>query len=321
MSIRPQIAVIDVGSNSIKLLIATVGTSPGRIETIFAETLETRISDGISRALPSLSRAAMAAGLQSIEELFRLAQGYRPCEIHIVATSAVRDALNGLEFRDAVEAATGIHMRILSGPEEARSIGHGLACDPNIKESDPFLQMDLGGGSLEFIRFELGQLTAATSLQLGAVRLSERFIADRNAPIPASTERLIQDHVATCIAEKGLARLQQSGPLIATGGAFTVTRAILAARAGTTLDTFSPQLSLEQIAQLKSELMALPLHERMATPHLPAARADIFPTALITIEQVMHLSGHTELTHSLYNLRYGIAAERLRSLTGASVAP
>ena len=92
------VAVIDVGSNSIKLLVARSGKTPGSVEAIFAETIETRISTGISQALPSLTEAAMAAGCRTITELVRLAQGYQPKTLRIVATSAVRDATNAKQF-------------------------------------------------------------------------------------------------------------------------------------------------------------------------------------------------------------------------------
>jgi exopolyphosphatase/guanosine-5'-triphosphate,3'-diphosphate pyrophosphatase len=308
---RETVAAIDVGSNSIKLLVARAGVSPLKIETIFVETIETRISAGISRELPSLTDSSIKTGTQTIIELVRLARIYEPREIQIVATSAVRDAMNGLDFIAAVNEATGLTIRVLSGTQEATYIGKGLACDPAIKEVDRFIQMDIGGGSLELIRFNQGKIDQALSLQLGAVRLSERFIEDRDACIGPDTEATIREHVCKALDESGFSFSPTNEPLIATGGAFSVTRAVLAAEAGTTIDHFRAQLNLEDIIGLKTKLMALPLHERMSVPHLPASRADIVPTALITIEQVLGSAERDSLTHSLYNLRYGIIAEML----------
>lgn len=313
MSASENVAVIDVGSNSIKLLIACAGKTPGSVHTVFVETIETRISAGISRELPSLTDAAMAAGLKTISELAHLAHSYKPKAIRIVATSAVRDALNGLEFVEQVNEATELEVSILSGKEEATLIGKGLACDPKIAGVQQFVQMDIGGGSLELIRFDQSHIANALSLQLGAVRLTERFVENRDAPIDAATEAAIQKQVSDTIQNSHFDFTPTSDLMVVTGGAFTVTRAILAAKSGTTLDNFSPVLTLDQIAALKCELMAMPLHERMSVPHLPASRADIIPTALITIEQVMQLAQRTELTHSLYNLRYGVAAALLAS--------
>ena len=312
MQSSPPVAVIDVGSNSIKLLVAQKGTTSHAVETVFAETIETRISAGISRELPSLTAEAMSAGLSTIQDLLHLAREYQPAAIRIVATSAVRDAINGMDFIEAVTEHSGIPMQVLTGTEEATLIGKGLACDPQIAGVHRFLQMDLGGGSLELIRFDHDAIETAISLQLGAVRLTERFVPDREAAVDAETEQAIAQHVAEQIEQSPIEFPQDEEPMIATGGAVVVTRAILAARQGIDIERRSPTITLGEISQLKRELAALPLHERMATPHLPAARADIFPTALITIEQVLKLAGKHALTHSFYNLRYGIAAELLK---------
>ncbi len=311
MSTNETVAAIDVGSNSMKLLIARKGQAPLKIETVFAETIETRISGGISRDLPRLTDEAIEAGTQTICELVRLAHLYTPKAIQIVATSAVRDAMNGQDFISAVYDATGLQIRVLSGTEEATTIGKGLACDPAIAQVERFVQMDIGGGSLELIRFNRGVIEQALSLQLGAVRLSERFIEDRDSAISAQTAKAIQRHVKSSLKASHFPVKPTSDPLIATGGAFSVTRAVLAAEAGTTIDHFRARLTAADITGLKNKLSALPLHDRMAVPHLPASRADIVPTALITIEEVLRFTQRDSLTHSFYNLRYGLVAEML----------
>jgi exopolyphosphatase/guanosine-5'-triphosphate,3'-diphosphate pyrophosphatase len=306
------VAVIDVGSNSIKLLVACAGSTPGSVETLFAETIETRISSGISQVLPSLSEPAMAAGCQTIKELVRLAQGYHPKTIQIVATSAVRDATNSVQFIELVNDAVDIELQTLSGHQEATYIGQGLSCDPQIADSQSFIQMDIGGGSLELIHFNHGTIDTALSLQLGAVRLTEQFITDRDAPVSPEIQACIAQHVRDTLAASEFDFAPHKGaPFIVTGGAFTVTRAVLAAQVEQTIEERSPILSHAEISALKTKLMALPLHERMAVPHLPATRADIIPAALITIDTVLETAARDTVTHSFYNLRYGIAAELL----------
>jgi exopolyphosphatase/guanosine-5'-triphosphate,3'-diphosphate pyrophosphatase len=312
------VAVIDVGSNSIKLLVARAGERPSagrppqRIETLFSETIETRISGGISRDLPSLSDAAITAGTATIAELHRMALNYQPAQTAVVATSAVRDAINGDDFVQSVFEATGLQIRTLSGSEEATLIGRGLACDPAIRGMKHFIQTDIGGGSLELIRFESGEIQQAISLQLGAVRLSERFIQDKEAPVSAESEADIRAYVREQLSASGFNFSPRDLPLIATGGAYTVSRAVLAAQAGSDIARSSPHLKRTTLDALKEKLAPLPLHERLAIPHLPAARADIIPTALITIDALLDYAGRDQLTHSFYNLRYGIAADLLK---------
>lgn len=310
MDSKDTVAVIDVGSNSIKILVArAVATG---IETVFSQTIETRISAGISEAVPELDDASMAAGVATIFELYQAGMGFNPEEWVIVATSAVRDAINGAVFMNMVLAATGIEMRILSGQEEATYIGRGIACDPALKGVPSFLQMDIGGGSLELIRFQDGTIVQAISLQLGAVRLTERFIADRALPITAGVRGAIETQVAKAVTASGFDFRPGALPLVATGGAFVIARAILAGRRGLELKDSSPQLTALDLRALEAELSVLPLSDRIQVPYLPPARADIVPTALITILKVLELAGRDAVTHSFYNLRYGMAAELLQ---------
>ena len=306
------VAVIDVGSNSIKLLVARAGDTAKSLETCFSETFETRISAGISRELPSLSDAAIADGTAAIAQLHRLALNYQPSQFAIVATSAVRDAINGQDFVQSVFDATGLRIRILSGSEEATYIGHGLSCDPAIRGMTTFIQTDIGGGSLELIRFEDGQIAQAISLQLGAVRLTERFIENRDAPLSTESEMAIHAHVAEQLSASGFNFAPNELPLIATGGAYTVSRAVLAALSNSDIEHSSPHLERTTLDALKQKLAPLPVHERLSIPHLPAARADIIPTALITIDALLKHADRSSLTHSFYNLRYGVAAQLLQ---------
>ena len=176
------------------------------------------------------------------------------------------------------------------------------------------MQIDLGGGSLECIHFRCDSIVQATSLALGAVRITEHFITDPTQPIRREVEKSIQKYVTKLIKNEGLLETPNLGSLIATGGAVKVARAILAARDNTALEEYSPIISLLQIRELKAELISLPLTERIKINSLPATRADILPAALITIEQIMHLMGHKQLIHSEYNLRYGIALDILKEI-------
>lgn len=306
-------AVIDVGSNSIKLLVAQKSEGGNALKTLFTETIETRISAGISRELPSLQPKAMDAGTKTIEELLRMARTYEPDHLAIVATSAVRDAINGPLFIQSVFDATGLKMRVLKGQEEATFIGQGLSCDPAIAGTRDFIQTDIGGGSLELIRFADGEIVQALSLQLGAVRLTERFIENKAAPLCPKSEMLIRAHVKDQLEASQFNFLPTDWPMVATGGAYTISRAVLAAQSNLSLEESSPHLHKNELNRLNQSLAPLPLHERLSTPHLPAARADILPTALITIDTLLEVAQRNQLTHSLYNLRYGIAIDLLRS--------
>ena len=309
------VAVIDVGSNSIKLLVARAGAKSNSIDTLCRETIETRISGGISSKLPSLNEDAITAGTNTIAKLQNMAQNYQPDRTVVVATSAVRDAINGNDFVQNIAEGTGLQVRILSGAEEANYIGQGISCDPAIGGMTSFIQTDIGGGSLELIRFEAGQIQQAISLQLGAVRLTERFVEDADAPLTLKIEASIRRYVTEQLMSSDFDFSPAELPLIGTGGAYTVSRAMLAAETDSDIEHSLPHLERSTLSQLKNKLAPLPVRERLSIPHLPAARADIMPTALITIDALLEVANRSSLTHSLYNLRYGVAANLLKQQT------
>ncbi len=306
----PSVAVIDIGSNSIKLLVAARGTA-GVLQALTQATFDVRISAGLSRVRPQLGEAGMADGLAAIAQLLALAAPFHPARTILVATSAVRDAGNGAEFRARVEAATGHTVRILTGEEEAGLIGRGLLCDPALANFEDFYVFDLGGGSLECLSFHRQRIVQALSLRLGCVRLTEQFVADITVPFSDAARTAVADHTRAELARSGFRFDVPDGRAVFAGGSMTTARAILAARAGRPLAETPPVLSLIEIRTLFDTLAALPLAARKSVPGLPAARADVFPTALATMLAVAEAGGITAFHHSLYNLRWGLAAEAL----------
>jgi exopolyphosphatase / guanosine-5'-triphosphate,3'-diphosphate pyrophosphatase len=305
------VAVIDLGSNSIKLLVAAAGAR-GVPETVFSRTLDTRISAGISQALPRLGEEAMAQGLAAVRELLADASRHGAHSIVMVATSAVRDAANGGEFRERVRQATGRTLRILTGGEEANLIGRGLTCDPSLAALRDFYVFDLGGGSLECLVFRDRQAVQEKSLPLGCVRLTEQCVPDPRQPFgPAETEAVVAA-VDASFATSGFSfSLPAAAAVVGTGGTLTTARAVLAARAGQTLEQADPMLTIARLRELRDGLGALTLAARKEVPGLPPARADVFPTAVATLLAVAELGRFSAYRHSVYNLRWGLAAEEL----------
>lgn len=305
-----SVAVIDIGSNSIKVLVA--GRAPdGGLTVLRTRTIDARISAGISQVNPRLSDAGMAAGLAAIQALLAEAAPFQPVATVLVATSAVRDAQNGPEFRSRVKAATGQTIRILTGDEEANLIGRGLTCDPALADLQDFYVFDLGGGSLECLAFRQRQVQRAASLQLGCVRLTEKFVADPTQPFSAAAHGAVAAHVREVFHNGTFQFVLGPAAAIGTGGTVTVARAILAAREQRTLEASVPAVTVAQLRHLLHWLGAMPLAARQQVPGLPAARADVIPAALATLIAVAEVGHISTFRHSLFNLRYGLAAEAL----------
>ncbi len=309
----PAVAVIDIGSNSIKVLVAARVAS-GIITELKSRTIDARISAGISKAEPRLSEEGMARGLAAILELLADAAPFFPIRTVLVATSAVRDAGNGDDFRTLVKAATGHDIRILTGDEEANLIGRGLTCDPALADLTDFYVFDLGGGSLECLLFRDRRIAQATSLQLGCVRLTEKFIKDAAAPLDQAEASALARHVQDELKRSGFHFPVIAPAAVFAGGSMSTVRAIKGARHGLTLEETPAVIGTDTLGQLLDELAPLTLDERKAIPGLPAARADVFPAALITIITVADYAHIERFHHSLHNLRWGLAAEALAKI-------
>ena len=306
----PAVAIIDIGSNSLKLLVANRGKSGG-INTLLSQTIETRISQGISQAVPRLSAEGMASGLTAIQALLATAAPYSPVKIILVATSAVRDATNGVDFRARVAAETGHEIRVLTGEEEANMIGLGLSSDPAFAALNDFYLFDLGGGSLECLRFVQRKITQTMSLQLGCVRLTERFIKDPAAPLVIAETTALALHVRDELKRSSFRFPLVAPPAIFMGGSMNTVRSLKGARHNLSFAESPTLIGIETIAALLDEISQLNLVARQALPGMSKARADIFPAALITMLTVADYAHIDRFHHSLHNLRWGLAAEAL----------
>lgn len=305
------VAVVDLGSNSIKLLVATCNER-GAVVPLHTRTIDARIGAGMARTEPVLGEAGMAAALDAVTTLLAEAAPYSCREVAIVATSAVRDARNGDIFVEKLRIATGRELRILSGTEEANLIGGGLTADPGLADQRDFYVFDLGGGSLECLAFRDRRIVQAVSLQLGCVRLTEKFVADPRAPFPRDREADVARHIAASIRDAGFNfPLPRPACAIGTGGTVTTARSMLAARAGKSFAETSANISVDELRRLFEQLVPMTLEERCRVPGLPATRADVFPVALLTLLTLAEIGGFSAYRNSLYNLRYGLAAELL----------
>ncbi len=309
----PVVAIVDLGSNSIKVLVATRDAS-GTVQALHTRTIDARISAGISRSEPRLSEDGMTRGLAAVQELLAGAAAFSPARIVLVATSAVRDATNAPEFCERLRAATGHELRVLAGEAEANLIGRGLICDPALAHLRDFFLFDLGGGSLECLLFRDRKIAQAQSLQLGCVRMTERFLKDVTAPLVVAETTALAVHVRDELRRSGFRFPLVAPPAVFTGGSMTTVRAVRGALHGVALAETPAVVSTDTLAHLLDELAPLTLEQRKATPGMPPARADVFPAALVTMLTLADYAHLDRFQHSLYNLRWGLAATSLENL-------
>ncbi|MFP4352792.1 MAG: Ppx/GppA phosphatase family protein [Puniceicoccaceae bacterium] len=298
-------AVVDIGSNTIKILVGEA-LPGGGVVVLHDQSVECRISRGMYKELPRFTGTAMREAARAVRTLLEGARPFEPRQVEILATSAVRDAENRDDFVRLIDECCGRTLRILTGAEEAAGIARGIAVEPDLDPGADYTVADLGGGSLEWIHSRGGGIAHLASLDLGAVRLLHRFVPDPAAPLPPSAAAAIRDFCLDVFA-RSLPRLG-SGPgrrHWGTGGAFTITRLLLAGESGRPLPDQSNEIPLRDIRRLSKKLAALDLEDRKSVPGLPPPRADILPVALVVLEALASHTGADRFYHSFHNLRMG----------------
>src|SRR5215203_6144017 len=187
---RMRIAAIDIGTNSIHMIVVQVRPDLS-FEVIDREKDMVRLGAGGLDGR-SLTGTAMTSALQTLTKFRRLADSHKVDEIVAAATSAIREADNGGDFMADVSRKTGIAIRVISGIEEARLI-HIAAVYGVHMGGSPAVVIDIGGGSIEVTLGTASHLTHARSFKLGVIRLTERFV--RTDPLAKRDERRMVKHI------------------------------------------------------------------------------------------------------------------------------
>jgi exopolyphosphatase/guanosine-5'-triphosphate,3'-diphosphate pyrophosphatase len=303
-------AVIDVGTNSIKLLVADVA---GReVRPVHEESRQTRLGRGFYETR-RLQPEAVACTAEAVWEFAQTAREKNADSIRVIATSAARDAVNPKDLTSAIERASDLKVEIISGDQEAEWAFQGVTAGTELAKA-PLLLLDVGGGSTEFILGRGEHKHFARSYPLGTVRLLEKF-PHRDPPTRAEftacrdwIKHFLQSEVRPGIdpALRHEAR-SFSGEiqLVGTGG----TTSILA-RMENKLDRFdrerieATQLNFKQVVTYRKQLWKLPLAGRKEIPGLPKLRADVILTGVLIYETVMEEFGFEQLRISTRGLRF-----------------
>jgi len=304
-------AVIDVGTNSIKLLVADVC---GRdVRPVHEESRQTRLGQGFYET-HRLQPESIARTAEAVWEFGEIAREKNAATIRVIATSAARDAVNPADLTGAIERACGFKTEIISGEQEAEWAFAGAATESSIAQH-PLLLLDVGGGSTEFILGHGDKKHFAQSFPLGTVRLMEKFPpSDPPKKSELETCRTWMSQFLTAEVRPHLspALQQESGDvqLVGTGG----TTSILA-RIENQLDSFDREkiehtvLTLDQIVSWRKTLWGLPLAKRREIPGLPKQRADVILTGVLIYEVMMEEFGFAKLRVSTRGLRFAAVME------------
>jgi exopolyphosphatase/guanosine-5'-triphosphate,3'-diphosphate pyrophosphatase len=301
-----SVGVIDIGTNTVLLLIARMAPS-GRIETLLDEQRVPRLGRGVDSSR-NLSGDSMERVLVVLDEYAALLTRHAPDRVVVFGTSAVRDAANRENFIRRVEARTGYRLEVLTGRDEALWTFRGGIS--GVDHEGPFTVIDIGGGSTEISVGDPSGVSHHVSLDVGSVRLTERmFHAD--PPSPLDLERAI------ALVEDAIA-LAAAFPLKGTtlvGVAGTATSLAAIAQGLTEYNTgriAGYRLGVAQVEAIYRDLHQRSAEEILAISGLMKGREDIITAGALILREVMTHFGFSECVVSERGVRYGIALRELR---------
>jgi exopolyphosphatase/guanosine-5'-triphosphate,3'-diphosphate pyrophosphatase len=298
-------ASIDVGTNTVLLLVAE--RRGGALAPLVERAEITRLGRGVD-ASGRLDAAAIRDTVAVLAAYAREARALGARDIVCVATSAARDAANGAEFFEAARAEAGLAPEVISGDEEARLV-YASAWRDFGGEGGPLAVLDVGGGSTEFTYGTGPAAAGRTSLQVGAVRLTERHV--RTDPISAAELAALRGAARDALRPLSRMSLPPGGRLVGVAGTVTTLSAVSQA-----LERYDgarvhgAALSLAEAEALVARLAALPVKARAALPGMEPKRADVILAGALVVAEAMRATGFDRLTVSDRGVRWGLLHDR-----------
>ncbi|MGE0068213.1 MAG: Ppx/GppA family phosphatase [Solirubrobacterales bacterium] len=295
-----RVAVIDIGTNSSRLLVADVAA--GRVSPLERRSTVTRLGRGVDLS-GRLSAEAIEDACEAVGEYVGAIAELGVQTVDAIATSAVRDAENGDAFVAELRERFALSARVLDGEEEARLTYLGASSEHT--PTRPTLVIDIGGGSTELIVGHGHRIDFHTSLQAGVVRHTERHISS-DPPSAIELEGLAADvrGLIEAAVEPGISA--EEG--IAVAGTPTSLAAV-----EMELVPYDPErvhghvLELRSIQRMLSRLASAPLAERVEIPGLHPERAPTIVAGVVILVEAMRAFGLDRITVSEHDILYGTA--------------
>ena len=303
-----RVAAIDIGSNSIHMVLAAVNQQLRSFSVLITEKTSVRLGERDPET-GDLTAEAMERAVLALNHYRQLAESHGAHAVVGAATSAVREAGNGRDFLALVERKLGLRVDLVDGREEARLIYLGVLSAMDFA-GKPHLILDIGGGSTEVILADSHDTRSLSSLRVGAVRLARDF-GVHGAATPERVQFLktfIQGMLEPAVA-KVRQRLAagESPVLVCTSGTAMAMGSLLALRLGTTPQNLNGlRFGLAQVQELMAKLVRLDVEQRRQLPGLSERRADIIVTGGLILETAMELLNVQEMVLCKRALREGL---------------
>ena len=341
-SARQRVAAIDAGTNSLRLLIADIDPASGALADVQRRMEIVRLGEGVD-ATGRLAPAALARTFAMLEEYARAIAQSGATAVRLVATSATRDASNAAEFASGVQRILGVDPEVVTGLAEARLSFSGATAElsqgaaPSRSQSarpasvgepgqpaPPFLVVDIGGGSTEFVlggvEARTGGDLSAISVDIGCVRLTERHLRGD----PATKEQIA---AATGDIDSALRAVAEAIPVASAntlvglaGSVTTLTAVALDLRVYDPARIHHARLGAGRVHEVTTGLLGMDHEHRAAIRVIHPGRVDVIGAGALILDRVMDRFGFAEMVASEHDILDGIAWSIVDGVAGAPEA-
>ena len=303
-SLPMRVAAIDIGTNTILLLVAEIFPD-GRVNPVLELQEIPRLGQSVD-ARRRLSQEAIQRSTNIIERYAHTARSAGAVRIAACGTSALRDAANRDQFIRLVAERTGITVKVLSGREEAALTYAGAVADLLPSDSqEPCAVLDIGGGSTELAFGQGSKIESAGSIDIGAVRLTERYFSNQPAPseVISQAQAIVREALVTVKGTRDGRRL-----VAVAGTPVTLASILLELPGYDPVASHGATLSRAALRALLAKLQTLSVPEIARIPQVEPGREDVLLAGALILDEVMDKLSVGEILVSARGLRYGIAA-------------
>ncbi|MGP8301351.1 Ppx/GppA phosphatase family protein [Streptomyces inhibens] len=307
-----RVAAIDCGTNSIRLLVADADPATGELKDLDRRMQIVRLGQGVDRT-GRLAPEALDRTFAACREYAAVIKGLGAEQIRFVATSASRDAENREDFVRGVVDILGVEPEVITGDQEAEFSFNGATKELTGRSdlSTPFLVVDIGGGSTEFVLGD-DHVRAARSVDVGCVRMTERHLlhgGEISDPPTAGQITAIKADIAAALdrAEETVP-LSEAATLVGLAGSVTTVAAIALG-----LDHYDSEaihhsrVSLAKVREITGDLLSSTHAERAAIPVMHPGRVDVIAAGALVLLSIMERTGAEEVVVSEHDILDGIA--------------
>ncbi|MCQ4080511.1 Ppx/GppA family phosphatase [Streptomyces sp. RB6PN25] len=314
-----RVAAVDCGTNSIRLLVADVNPATGQLKDLDRRMQIVRLGQGVDRT-GRLAPDALERTFAACREYAEIIRDLGAERIRFIATSASRDAENRDDFVRGVVGILGVEPEVITGAQEAEFSFTGATKELTGRDDlrTPYLVVDIGGGSTEFVVGD-GAVRAARSVDIGCVRMTERHLVHggrvSDPPTPGQVTAIKSDVAKALDLAAETVPIGEAGTLVGLAGSVTTVAAIaLGLPEYDSSLIHHSRITIDQVRDVTGRLLASTHAERAAIPVLHPGRVDVIGAGALVLLEIMERTGADEVVVSEHDILDGIAHKAAEDL-------